>query len=47
MKLGQVRFFDKIIPRMTYVLGWDPSLGTGGDNAAIQVFELPAMKQVV
>ena len=47
MKLGQIRFFDKITPRMTYVLGWDPSLGTGGDNAAIQVFELPEMKQVV
>ena len=24
----------------------DPSLGTGGDNAAIQVFEIPTMKQV-
>jgi len=46
-KLGQVRMFDKIQPRMTYVLGWDPSLGTGGDAAAIEVFELPSMKQVM
>jgi len=46
-KLGQVRMFAKIQPRMTYVLGWDPSLGTGGDAAAIEVFELPAMKQVM
>ena len=24
----------------------DPSMGTGGDNAAIQVFELPSYEQV-
>jgi hypothetical protein len=29
------------------VLGWDPSLGTGGDFAAIQIFELPSMMQVM
>ena len=31
---------------MTYVIGLDPSLGTGGDFSAIQVFELPGMTQV-
>ena len=28
------------------LLHLDPSMGTGGDNAAIQVFELPSYKQV-
>ena len=47
LKLGQIRTYAPIQTKSTYVLGWDPSLGTGGDNAAIQVFELPAMKQVM
>ena len=28
----------------TYVVALDPSMGTGGDNAAIQVFELPSIR---
>ena len=47
MRLGQVRIFTPIKPKTTYVLGWDPSLGTGGDAAAIQIFELPSMVQVM
>jgi hypothetical protein len=43
---GQVRWFRKPQRDKTYVLGLDPSLGTGGDYAAIQVFELPTMLQV-
>ena len=31
---------------MTYMTSLDPSMGTGGDYAAIQVFELPTMDQV-
>ena len=46
MKAGQVRWYKNIEPNRSYVCGWDPSLGTGGDMAAIQVFELPTMKQV-
>jgi hypothetical protein len=46
-KIGQIRIYAAIEPKKTYVLGWDPSLGTGGDFAAIQVFELPSMKQVM
>jgi hypothetical protein len=45
-KQGQVRWFKKPSPNHTYLVGLDPSLGTGGDNAAIQVFELPHMEQV-
>lgn len=45
-KTGQVRWFAPIRPDMTYVVGLDPSMGTGGDNAAIQVIELPSLIQV-
>lgn len=31
---------------MTYIVALDPSLGTGGDPAAIQVYEAPSMIQV-
>jgi hypothetical protein len=46
LKAGQVRYYKNIDPNSSYILGWDPSLGTGGDNAAIQVIELPSMIQV-
>ena len=43
---GQVRWFKRPEPQYTYAVALDPSLGTGGDPAAIQVFELPTFKQV-
>jgi hypothetical protein len=43
---GQVRWYSKPKRGSTYCVGLDPSLGTGGDPAAIQVFELPSMIQV-
>ena len=43
---GQVRWYQKPKRSMTYCVGLDPSLGTGGDPAAIQILELPSMKQV-
>jgi hypothetical protein len=43
---GQVRWYKKPEKGYTYVVGLDPSLGTGSDPAAIQVFELPGMKQI-
>jgi len=45
-KQGQVRWYKKPNPEHTYMVALDPSLGTGGDPAAIQVFELPAFEQV-
>lgn len=45
-KTGQVRWYKKIEKNKTYLLSLDPSLGTGSDNAAIQVFELPTFIQV-
>lgn len=45
-KLGQVRWYKKINPKHIYLIALDPSLGTGGDNAALQVFELPSFIQI-
>lgn len=45
-KTGQVRWYSQIRSNMTYVVSLDPSMGTGGDNAAIQVIELPTLVQV-
>jgi len=45
-RLGQVRVYREIDKTKTYVMSWDPSLGTGHDPAAIQVFSLPELEQV-
>jgi hypothetical protein len=41
-----VRWYKELEPNMTYLVALDPSVGTGGDYAAIQVFESPSMIQV-
>jgi len=43
---GQVRWYKKPEPQYTYIVAHDPSLGTGGDPAAIQIFELPSFRQI-
>ena len=45
-KTGEVRWFSKPQPGKIYCVGLDPSLGTGGDPAAIQVFEANSTVQV-
>lgn len=45
-KTGQVRWYKKPERDKIYVIGLDPSLGTGGDPAAIQVFEANSTVQV-
>ena len=45
MKMGQCRWYKKIKPNVTYIVALDPSLGTGGDPAAIQVLEIPSFEQ--
>lgn len=43
---GTVRWFAEPQPNKTYLVGLDPSYGTGNDDAAIQVFQLPEMIHV-
>jgi hypothetical protein len=45
-KQGQVRWFKRPARGNTYMVGLDPSMGTGGDPAAIQILELPSLMQV-
>ena len=45
-KQGQVRWYEKPIAGHIYGVALDPSLGTGGDPAAIQVWDLTTMKQI-
>ena len=46
LNMGQTRWYKKPTSEFTYAVALDPSMGTGGDNAAIQVFELPSYEQV-
>ena len=45
-RIGQVRWYDKPVKGNIYCVGLDPSLGTGGDPAAIQIFEANTTKQI-
>ena len=46
LNMGQTRWYKKPTSEYTYAVALDPSMGTGGDYAAIQVFELPSYTQV-
>ena len=46
IRMGQVRWYKKPDAKKSYVIGLDPSMGTGGDYAAIQIIELPTYEQV-
>ena len=45
-KTGQVRWYKDPQPGRIYVVALDPSLGTGGDPSAIQVFEANTTTQI-
>jgi hypothetical protein len=45
-KTGQVRWYQRPKKDRIYVVALDPSLGTGGDPAAIQVFEANTTEQI-
>jgi hypothetical protein len=45
-RIGQVRWYDTPKKGNLYCVGLDPSLGTGGDPAAIQIFEANTTKQI-
>ena len=44
--MGQVRWYQTPKKDRIYTVALDPSLGTGGDNAAIQVFEANTTEQI-
>jgi hypothetical protein len=46
MNMGQVRWYKKVDPTATYIISLDPSLGTGGDYAGLEVLEIPSFEQV-
>jgi hypothetical protein len=45
-KTGQVRWYRKPKKDHIYIVALDPSLGTGGDPSAIQVFEADTTEQI-
>ena len=45
-KTGQVRWYQRPQKDRIYVVALDPSLGTGGDPAAIQIFEANTTSQI-
>ena len=45
-KTGQVRWYRPVDRDKMYIVALDPSLGTGGDPSAIQVFEAETTEQV-
>jgi hypothetical protein len=46
INMGQTRWYKKPNKRFSYVVALDPAMGTGGNNAAIQIFEVPTYEQV-
>ena len=46
LNMGQVRWYKTPSADKNYTVALDPAMGTGGDNAAIQVLELPTYEQV-
>ena len=46
LNMGQTRWYKTPTNQYTYAIALDPSMGTGGDFAAIQVYELPSYEQV-
>ncbi len=46
LRMGQTRWYKQPDPDSIFVVALDPSSGTGGDNAAIQVLELSSMTQI-
>lgn len=45
-KTGEIRWYEPIRDDRIYTVALDPAMGTGGDFAAIEVIELPTMRQV-
>lgn len=46
LRQGQIRWYKKPTKGNIYVVTLDPSIGTGGDNAGIQIFEANTTTQI-
>jgi hypothetical protein len=46
LNMGQTRWYKKLSSKYSYIVALDPSMGTGGNNAAIQIIEVPSYEQV-
>lgn len=46
LNMGQTRWYKKLNRNSSYVVSLDPAMGTGGDNAAIQIIEIGTYEQV-
>lgn len=44
--IDDIKWFETPKPNHIYGIGWDPSVGSGNDNAAIQVYDFTDMEQV-
>jgi len=45
-KMGQIRWYEKLKPDELYLIGLDPSLGTGGDYSAIEIYSARTSIQI-
>lgn len=45
-RTGRIRWYSPLLPNRMYLVSLDPSMGTGGNNAAITVWMLPEFRQV-
>lgn len=43
---GKIRWYNKLRPGLAYMVALDPASGTGGDSAAIQIYEVQTLRQV-
>lgn len=46
LNMGHTRWFKKPSSKYSYVVSLDPAMGTGGNNAALQIYEIPTYEQV-
>ena len=44
--VNHVRWYKELSSDMMYVVALDPSMGTGSNNSAIQIYEIPTYEQV-
>jgi hypothetical protein len=46
LNMGHTRWYKRPSSKYSYVVSLDPAMGTGGNNAALQIYEIPTYEQV-